>query len=295
MFAIVPQDEPAWIDALSAVEIPVLRRTVDELSRLRKNEDRLVAHDISQVLLHDPMFTLRVLRFLPSQRKPERPTEITTVEHALMMLGVSPFFEHFGDLPAVQSVLAENPLALEGLMRVINRAHHAALYARDWAKVRHDIESDEVVIAALLHDLAEMLLWCFAPQLALRIQEMLESDRSLRSSVAQRTVLGFTLIDLQVSLIAEWKLPVLLQSLMDDTKAKHPRAINVLLAVDLARHSAKGWGNPALPEDFAAIRKFLNLPQRELMERIERTTLLAENGQDWYRADAVPGATESAQ
>jgi HD-like signal output (HDOD) protein len=288
MFAVLPKDKSDWIRALSAVEIPVLGRTVEELSRLRAKEDSLVARDISRVLLHDPMFTLRVLRFLPTQRKPGRPTEITTVEHALMMLGVSPFFQHFGDMPAVESALAEHPLALEGLMRVINRAHHAALYARDWASARRDIESEEVVIAALTHDLAEMLLWCFAPQPALRIQELLRHDRPLRSSAAQRAVLGFTLMELQLALIAEWKLPALLQSLMDDAHAKRPRAINVLLAVDLARHSANGWDDAALPDDYAAIRDFLNLPEREVMERIERTALQAEMERDWYRLEAPP-------
>jgi HD-like signal output (HDOD) protein len=287
-FAIMPQDELGWIHALGAVEIPVLRRTVEELARLRENEDRLVARDISRVLLHDPMFTLRVLRFLPTQRKSGRSAEITTVEHALMMLGVSPFFEHFGELPAVESVLAELPLAQDGLMHVINRARHAALYARDWAAVRHDVESDEVVIAALLHDLAEMLLWCFAPELALRIQDMMRRDPASRSSAAQRAVLGFTLINLQLALIAEWKLPALLQSLMDDTHAKRPRAVNVLLAVDLARHSAKGWDDPALPDDYAAIQKFLNLPVDEVLERIQRTALQAENDRGWYQVEAGP-------
>jgi HD-like signal output (HDOD) protein len=292
-FSVMPQDQAGWIHALGAIEIPVLRRTVEELSRLRENEDRLVARDISRVLLHDPMFTLRVLRFLPTQRKPGQPTEITTVEHALMMLGVSPFFAHFGGLPAVESTLAGFPLALDGLMRVINRARHAALYARDWATVRHDIESDEVVIAALLHDLAEILLWCFAPELALRIQEMLRRDQSLRSSAAQRAVLDFTLIDLQLALIAEWKLPALLQSLMDNTHAKRPRAINVLLAVDLARHSAKGWDDPALPEDYAAIQQFLNLSEQEVLDRIQRTALQAENERDWYRVEAAPAQPQS--
>jgi HD-like signal output (HDOD) protein len=292
-FTIMPQDQAGWIHSLGAVEIPVLRRTVEELARLRQNEDGLVARDISRVLLHDPMFTLRVLRFLQTRRKSGQPTEITTVEHALMMLGVSPFFERFGDLPAIESTLAELPLAQAGLMRVINRARHAALYARDWASVRHDVEADEVVIAALLHDLAEMLLWCFAPELALRIQNMLERDRALRSSAAQRAVLGFTLIDLQLALIAEWKLPALLQSLMDDTRPKRARAINVLLAVDLARHSAKGWDDPALPEDYAAIQEFLNLPEQEVLERIQRTTLQAENERDWYRVEAAPAQPQS--
>lgn len=293
IFAVMPQDESDWIRALGAAEIPVLRRTVEELARLRANEDRLVARDISRVLLHDPMFTLRVLRFLPTQGKPGRPTEITTVEHALMMLGVSPFFEHFGELPAVESALAELPLAQDGLMRVIDRARHAALYARDWATVRHDVESDEVVIAALLHDLAEMLLWCFAPELALRIQDMLRRDPVLRSSAAQWAILGFTFIDLQLALIAEWKLPALLQSLMDNSHAKRPRAVNVLLAVDLARHSANGWDDPALPDDYAAIQKFLNLPEQEVLERIQRTWLQAENERNWYRLEAAPAQPQS--
>jgi len=288
MFTTPPKNESGWIHALGAVEIPVLRRTVEELSRLREREDSLVARDISRVLLHDPMFTLRVLRFLPTQRKPGLPTEITTVEHALMMLGIAPFFKHFGDLPAVESMLDEYPLAMEGLLSVINRARHAALYARDWAGFRQDIESEEVVIAALLHDLAEMLLWCFAPALALRIQEMQRSDRSLRSNVAQQAVLGFTLIDLQLAMIAEWKLPALLQSLMDDSHAMQPRAINVLLAVDLARHSANGWDDPALPDDYAAIQKFLHLPELEVLERIQRTALQAENERNWYRVDPGP-------
>ena len=287
MFATMPQDESGWVHALGAVEIPVLRRTVEELSRLRESEDSLVARDISRVLLHDPMFTLRVLRFLPTQRKPGLPTEITTVEHALMMLGISPFFKHFGNLPAVESTLAEYPLAMEGLLHVINRARHAALYARDWAGFRQDVESDEVVIAALLHDLAEMLLWCFAPALALRIQEMQRSDRSLRSNVAQQAVLGFTLIDMQLALIAEWKLPALLQSLMDGTHARQPRAINVLLAVDLARHSANGWDDPALPDDYAAIQKFLHLPEQEVLERIQRTAFHAESERNWYQPEAA--------
>lgn len=282
-----PLDKSAWIQALGTAEIPVLRRTADELARLREKEDSLVARDISRVLLHDPMFTLRLLRFLPTQRKPGRPTEITTVEHALMMLGVSPFFAHFGALPAVESVLAQGP-ALEGLMRVINRARHAALYAADWASLRHDLESDEVVIAALLHDLAEMLLWCFAPEAALRIEALLRRDRSVRSGAAQTAVLGFTLYDLQLALIAQWQLPALLQSLMDAEHAQRPRALNVLLAVDLARHSALGWDHPALPEDYAAIQKLLNLPQEEVLARIQRKALQAEQDWGWYRTDPLP-------
>lgn len=285
MFVNIPQDQDGWVLALGMMQIPVLQRTVSELARLRENEADIVARDISRVLLHDPMFTLRVLRFLQERRRPGQPTEITTVEHALMMLGLTPFFKHFSDMPAVEHTLAAHPLALEGLMHVVERGRRAALFARDWAVVRHDIESDEVVIAALLHDLAEILLWCFAPQLALQIQDMQVQDRTLRSNTAQRSVLGFALKDLQLALIVEWKLPSLLQSLMHNAHTRTPRAMNVLLATDLARHSAKGWDDPALPDDYAAIQSLLNLPEQEVLERIERTALQADNESSWYHPD----------
>lgn len=287
-FAELPRDALAWVRALNAAEIPVLRRTVEELARLREHEERVVARDIARVLLHDPMFTLLVLRYLQAHRRAAQITDITTIEHALMMLGITPFFEHFGDLPAVESAFVAQPRAFEGLMRVVYRAHHAALYAHDWACLRHDRRADEVAIAALLHDIAEMLLWCFAPEMSLRIAALLRTDASLRSKAAQARVLGFTLIDLQGALLEEWRLAALLQSLMDDAHATHPRVINVALAVNLARHSAGGWANPALPDDYAAIQQFVKLPQPEILARIRRTALQAETARDWYHLEAVP-------
>ncbi len=297
------RNESAWVHALDDAQIPVLQRTIDELARLRENEERVVPRDIARVLLHDPMFTLRVLRYLEAHRHKAQVTDVTTVEHALMMLGVTPFFSHFCELPAVETTLAAQPLALSGLMRVINRAHHAALYSYEWAAQRHDSRADEVAIASLLHDLAEMLLWCFAPELALRIDAMLRADSHLRSSAAQSAVLGFKLQNLQAALIAEWKLAPMLQQLMDEAKGAHSRAVNVRLAVNLARHSSEGWVNPALPDDYEEIARYLKLARPEVLARIRHVAVQAAAGVSWYHLEAVavperlectPGAQDRA-
>jgi HD-like signal output (HDOD) protein len=286
-FARMPQDVAGWVRALDAAQIPVLQRTADELARLRENEEHIVARDIARVLLHDPMFTLLVLRYLEAHRGAAQITDITTVEHALMMLGVTPFFEHFDALPAVESLLVDQPRALDGLMHVINRAHHAALYAHDWAVLRHDPRADEVAIAALLHDLAEMLLWSFAPELQLRMTSILQADRSLRSSAVQKRVLRFSFSGLQSALIAEWKLASMLQTLMNDSGANDSRTLNVTLAVNLARHSEDGWSNPALLSDYAAITQYLKLPRQEVLARIRREALQADSGADWYHLETA--------
>ncbi len=282
------RSESAWIDYLDGVEIPVLRRTVEELARLRGNEDRVTARDISHVLLHDPMLTLRVLRYLQMHRRAAQTAEITTAEHALMMLGIGPFFSIFVNLPVVESFMENQPEALEGLLRVLYRAHHAMLYAHDWASQRQDLRANEIAIAVLLHDLAEMLFWCFAPNESLKIAALRCSDETLRSNVAQTTVLGFKLSDLQAKLIAQWQLAPMFRALIDESYTPQARATNMELAVNLARHSADGWDNPALPDDYVEIQHFLKLPPPEMLARIHSTALKAMVARDWYHQENAP-------
>ena len=56
----------------------------------------------------------------------------------------------------------------------------------------------------------------------------------------------------------------------DEAHAEHPRVRNVIHAVNLARHSAKGWNDPALPDDITEICKLLGLTEEALMERLRR-------------------------
>jgi HD-like signal output (HDOD) protein len=171
---------------------------------------------------------------------------------------------------------------MEGMMQVMSRARHAAMYAQDWSSLRHDVDTNEVVIAALLRDLAEMLLWCFAPGQMLEIRERMRLDRTLRSATAQQEVLSFRIIELQIALATTWHLPKLLLSLMDEAHADLPRTKCVALAVALARHSANGWKDAALPDDFAEIARFLKMDPDEVWGRIRHTALLVAKGWEWY-------------
>jgi hypothetical protein len=78
---------------------------------------------------------------------------------------------------------------------------------------------------------------------------------------------------------------------MADRSGSHARAQNVLMAVDLARHSALGWDNAALPDDYKAIAALLNLQHEELLQRIERTARQADAARAWY----LPGTSALPQ
>jgi len=266
----------SWVNYLSQADIPVLKKTARELALLRENEENVTGRQLASAILHDPLMTLRVLAYIEATRRKSQTADITTIDRAVMMIGITPFFAKFENLPLVENNLKDHPQALIGLLRVIGRARQASHFARDWAVQRHDLDIEEVTVAALLHDSAEILLWCFAPTLMLNIRAIQAENRNMRSAAAQQTVLGIHITDLQLALARAWRLPELLQSLMDDHHAELPRVRNVILAVNLARHAANGWNDPAIPDDLADIGKLLGISQEMLMERLRRLVDIPE-------------------
>ncbi len=261
-------DLAGWVDFYRTASLPVLRHTAHKLEEMRENAENVNGRVLSNVILHDPLMTLRVLAFIEEHRRARQKTDITTIERALMMIGVGPFFDAFQNLPLVEDQLKGHPKALLGLLKVIGRSRKAVFWARDWAALRKDLNVDEVIVAALLHDFAEILMWSFAPALATRVRERQAHDRTLRSVAIQTEIYKVPLYEIKLALAQEWRLPELLTTLMDPENAEHPRVRNVELAVDLARHSANGWDDAALPDDYKAIGELLHLNIETVKKRI---------------------------
>ncbi len=263
------QDLEAWVIFFSNTDLPILRQTARRLEEARQNIDKVNGRDIANIVLQDPLMAVRVLAYIQPFSGKHLHSDITTIANAVMMLGIEPFFNSLGTPVTIEAMLKSEPQALLGLLQVIRRVQRASKYAYDWAFERHDMNIEEVAIAALLHDLAEILLWCFAPKLAIDIRDRQQADRSLRSTTAQEQVLGIRLFDLQLALCSAWHLPALLKTLMDDANAHLPRVQNVSLAVNLARHSTSDWCDAALPDDFSAIEKLLHISRETLLRRLD--------------------------
>jgi len=262
-------DIDSWVLFFSNNSLPVLRVTKRRLDEMRANLDRVDARELARVILQDPIMTVRVLAYTQPIRGRLLQHDITTIASAVMMSGIEPFFNRFTDLLTVEDQLkGAGPHALLGILQIIRRAQRAADYAQEWAIWRHDVNMEEVRIAALLHDLAEILVWCSAPKLGLDILARQNAQPALRSVEAQRQVLGFTFQDIQLELCRVWHLPELLQHLIDDDNSEHPRVQNVTLAVRLARHSAHGWEDAALPDDYRDIGQLLNISPETVRQRL---------------------------
>lgn len=261
-------DIDAWVRYFSEADIPVLRHTVHELEKLRENAENVNGRVLAGIILHDPLMTLRVLAYIEKNRPKRQTTDITTIERALMMIGIDPFFRDFQNLPLVEEQLKAYPKSLVGVLKVVSRARKAAHWARDWAIIRHDLDVDEITVAALLYDLAEILMWAFAPTLAVKVRDAQAADRSRRSVDVQTEIYGVPLYQIKDGLTKAWHLPELLNLLMDQSNAENPRVRNVKLAIDLARHSANGWDDAALPDDFTAIEELIHISHDTLLHKL---------------------------
>jgi len=258
----------AYVAFFSGQPLPVLRHTARALEALREQQEQVSGKQLTGIVLNDPLLTLKLLSHMETHRRSSQNHDITTIDRAIMMMGVMPFFNTFAELPTVEDALARHPKALLGVIQVIARARRAAHIARDWAIVRHDLDVDEITVAALLGEATEIVCWIFAPDLTSRVYDLKRADRSLRSPEAQRQVFGTSAGDIQLALIHAWRLPRLLIALLDDRESSNPRVRNVTLAASVARHSARGWDNPALPDDLAAADELLHIGRRQLLNRL---------------------------
>jgi HD-like signal output (HDOD) protein len=276
-------DIDSWTLFFSNNGLPVLRVTKRRLDEMRADLDRVDARELARLILQDPIMTVRVLAYTQPIRGRSLQHDITTIASAVMMAGIEPFFNRFSELFTIEDQLKEaGPHALLGVLQIVRRAQRAADYAQEWSIWRHDVNMEEVRIAALLHDLAEILVWCSAPRLGLAILEQQKARPTMRSADAQKQTLGFTFLDIQRELCRVWHLPELLRTLIDDDNGDQPRVKNVTLAVRLARHSSHGWDDPALPDDYTDIGELLNITPETVRQRLglEPVPAREADGQD---------------
>lgn len=254
-----------WVAFLKNADIPILRQTARELADLQAREEATGAKDITRVVINDPLMMFKVLTFANSNRGRLQLQELVQVEQAIIMMGTSTFFTQIPSEPHVEEMLQQHVAALLSLLKLMIRAHRAGYFAAEFASHLMDLHAEELRVAASLHDFSEMLMWCFNPDAMSEISKRQAADKTLRSKVVQQDVLGFQLMDLQAELVTVFNLPSLLTDLMDEKRTHLPRVRNVQLSVNLARHSADGWDNAALPDDYKDIAQLLHVDVERVM------------------------------
>jgi hypothetical protein len=132
---------------------------------------------------------------------------------------------------------------------------------------RHDVDPEEVMVAALLHDMPELLL-ALAPGAAPETPAVSAEERA--------------------QLFARLEVPGLVAELNADEPARNPRVVNVHLACQLAHHCHAGWPAAAIEADLAELQRFLRTSEPQAWERVRKPVLLA--AREWHYYACLPAA-----
>lgn len=264
------------IAALEGVVLPALSESAGILAPLTEQDDSPLSL-LASVIENDLGLTVALLRKVNGLRHRRLGTEITTTEHALLMLGLTQLRIIAPAVPSIDKTVAD-PSIRERLEALYARAAHAALQAADWAVLRNDIEPGEVGLAAALHNLGEMALWLHAPE-KMRQYERLLGDKEGSIQECQYLVFGFSLDELAARLAERWRLPTFVDTGLQAENALNPRVLCVLLANQLVRQVEHGWYTAAVTLTIEEIANYLRIDFSAAVGRIHQNALLAARRQ----------------
>ena len=277
-----PNNLDAWVNLICSTEIPILRSTHTKISEQQKKIDKLNLRDISILIRHDPLLCIKLFNHQETKRRLQQITDVTTIEKTLLMIGITGFFRAFGESTLLENKLAQNNEAIEACHQTCSRAFFASQLAEAMGKYRRDIDPNEVAMAALLHETAEILLWQVAPELMSEIEINMWSDSALKSKHIQKQILGCTINELQQQLSMQWRLPEILTHLVDENFFEEPRVRIVQLATAIARHSEWSWNKENNIKDLAECAYFLKISAEEAHQIIIKTSIQTAKHWIWY-------------
>lgn len=272
-----------WIKKLDTHCLPALKANIERLRVLGSKEDSNM-DELVAVIESDPGLTLRLIRYINNLRHKHLRTEIATVRHGLMMLGIS----HVQKIPQDIGVMEELEADVrQRLLGHFSQALHAGYQVRDLARLTKETAADELYLASMLHNLGAMLLDLHAPEEMARVRELMH-QKQMEADKAEYVVFGFTTDQLTIELAQLWKLPAILLDSLRGENAQHRRVLSVMLAARVAEATEQGWYGPDLMELLEPLADLL------LSDIASVATLLHQNAAAAARASLYLGVAHPA-
>jgi len=277
-----PNNIESWLALLSNLEVPILKYTHEQIIKHQQNISDIDLRDLSILIRHDPLLSLKLLKHQETKRSHSQTTDVTTIEKVLLMIGIKGFFSSFGGTRHIEDAMNRNDAAIDNCHKTCYRAYFASQIADSMGKYRRDLDPNEIVTAALLHETAEILLWQIAPELMSNIKEKLKENRNLRSKEIQNEILGCSIHELQQRLCSLWSLPKILTHLANEDYDDEPRVRLVKLATSIARHTEWSVYSDLYFEDLAKTAEFLKIDTEDVHRLVVSASLYVAKQWHWY-------------
>ncbi|WP_255990417.1 HDOD domain-containing protein [Chitinolyticbacter albus] len=255
-----------WIEYWSGRALPSLKATRERLLPLMRRPERTSPGEIADIVLRDPLLAAQVLRVANQRVRSGLAADVVSVESAVMLFGVAPFFERFCRGPTIDELMAGDPARLRAYRAAILEVRFAARLARDYAQRRFDARLDEVYIAALLQGIS--------PLLAL----VAGLDPATPAPMPRVT-----------ELLASWRLPEAIIDLTRESGDGQARLNLQQAALRLAAALQLGWWQPQVQRELHAIAALLQQQEGAVWETAT-ALMLSYATRDYAEAAAMPAA-----
>lgn len=138
--------------------LPILQSSRNQIIAMVRRSDKIKPSEIAEVVLQDPLLAAQLLRTVNHRSKTSLSTEISSIESAILLIGVVPFLERFARHTTIESLLLPDlQKEYSILLKWIFHAQTLRRLAKEFATQRYDSKIDVVQIAALLTPLEHML------------------------------------------------------------------------------------------------------------------------------------------
>jgi HD-like signal output (HDOD) protein len=268
------------IDELTAQPLPIFEHSARAFRKVG-SEGGNTFEGYGDIILKDPGLALHTLNQLQAGSSKPLRTEISSMAQAAMMLGVDRAKRLTLGHPQLERSLTG--FAKAGYIRAASRAFHAAFQAWDWAHIKNDHAPEEILLATLLHDVAEMALWVAAPEQMHQFRKLMLKD-GLPTDEAQYIAFGESLEHFSREIANRWHLPGLVGDALRPENASLPRVRCVMLAVQLARTTERGWYWEKAERIMPEIAEYLDAPVEEVIGHVHKNAVRAAREAPFYSA-----------
>jgi HD-like signal output (HDOD) protein len=266
------------IEQLTTRPLPIFGHSARAFRKLHSANGSLFER-YGDIILKDPGLALHTLQQLHAATSKPLQTEISSMAQATMLLGMERVKQLPQGLPELEDTLQGR--ARTGFTRASCRAFHAAFQAWDWAHIKDEHAPEEILLAALLHDVAEMALWVVVPDKMHLMRKLIFKDR-LHTDEAQYIALGESLEHFSREIAARWQLPSLVHDALRPENARNPRVHGVMLAVQLGRAAERGWHTEKMHSTLELIAAHLGTPLDETVNHVHKTAVRAARETNFY-------------
>jgi len=274
-----------WQTFLIDKPLPILMRTKLDVQDLI-DQHQLSITQYASPILFDACFSACIFKHVNTQRIKAGRNPLTTLENALSHLGQEAF-QNVLNRTAILEELNLPPENLQGYMRVMGQSCHAALQAKSWGEQRNVVQFEEIQLAALLQNITELMLWCYAENTMSEIEQACYVDKQTYEEAANK-VLGCGMRELSVVLAEKWGFPEMAVDALNSKLDDFTLATGAALASELARVVDISWYSREAENLIEKISKYKGKKSGEIERRLHlnavnmSTILLDKN----YKAPA---------